>query len=150
MSEYIWRKSNYKIMTGKWGIAILLEAGYQMASLAKNNSQYIKLTDQIYFHSMLLPYPESETLLAEELVFFYNGLRLISKYISTCIPEDSSLIIALRQIQFSDCNIQNEAFTACAIQWASETFQFPMPNITAYFDEGKSSHGMYVYNFSDV
>lgn len=147
MSEYIWAKSNYKTRKGKWRIAILLEAGYQMVSTAENESQYLKLADRIYFHSMLLPYPQSQPLNEKEMTCFCDGLKMVSKYISAFVPEDSSLIIALRQICFSDCDIQNEGFTACAIQWASETFRFPMPNITTYFDEASWK---YIYDFSFV
>ena len=148
--EYIWGKSKYGLFIGKWVIAMSLEAGYQMVSFVEDESQYIRLTDQIYFHSMLLPWPEDQTLLPEELECFYNGLKLASKYISAFIPEDSFLIIALRHIIYSPCHIQNEAFTAAAIQWASETFHFPMPNITVSFDETKSWNGMYVFDFSAV
>ena len=128
-------------------MAILLEAGYQMISSAENESQYLKLADRIYFHPMLLPYPQSQSLNEKELTFFCDGLQRVSKDISAFAPEDSSLIIALRQIYFSDCYIQNEGFTACAIQWASETFRFPMPNITTYFDEASWK---YIYDFSFV
>lgn len=147
MSEYIWTKSNYKTRKGKWGIAILLEAGYQLVSLIENESQYLKLADRIYFYSMLLPYPQSQPMTEKELEYFCDGLRMVNKYISASVPKDSSLIIALREICFSDCYIQNEGFTACAIQWASETFQFPMPNITTYFDEASWRH---IYDFSCV
>lgn len=118
-----------------------------MVSPAENESQYLKLADQIYFHSMLLPYPQSQPLTEKELVYFCDGLRMVSKYISASVPKGFSLIIALREIHFSDCDIQNEGFTACAIQWASETFQFPMPNITTYFDEASWRH---IYDFSSV
>ncbi len=56
MTEYRWKKSNYKLMKGKWKIGILLEAGYQIVSVKDNLEKYIKLTDHIYFQSMLLPY----------------------------------------------------------------------------------------------
>lgn len=147
MSEYIWANSNYKTRKGRWRIAILLEAGYRMVSSAENTNQYLKLADRIYFYSVLLPYPQSQPLTEKELVYFCDGLRMVSKYISASVPEDTSLIIALRKICFSDCDIQNEGFTACAIQWASETFRFPMPNITTYFDEASWRH---IYDFSSV
>lgn len=147
MLEYIWTKSNYKTRKGKWRIAILLEAGYRMASMTDNESRYFELTDQIYFHSMLLPWPQSQPLSEKELAFFCDGLRMVSKYILDSVPEGSTLIIALRQICFSPCDIQNEGLTACAIQWASETFKFPMPNISTYFDEPSWK---YIYDFSSV
>lgn len=37
-----------------------------------------------------------------------------------------------KSILCSDCNIQNDAFAASAIQWASETFGFAMPPIKIY------------------
>lgn len=57
------------------------------------------------------------------------------------------MIIALRSIQFSDCYVQREGFTASAIQWASETFDFPMPIIETHFDRLKSQNGMYIFDF---
>lgn len=146
-NNYIWTNSNYKTRKGKWCIAILLEAGYQMVSSVEKVSQYLKLADRIYFHAMLLPYPQSEPLTDKELTCFCNGLQMVSKYILASVPEDSSLIIALHKICFSDCDIQDEGFTACAIQWASETFRFPMPNIITYFDEARWKH---IYDFSSV
>ncbi len=86
----------------------------------------------------------------EELQYFYNGLKLVNKYISAFIENNFSLLIVLRCIKFSDCNIQNEAFTACSILLASEIFGFPMPNIITYFDSSRSRYGEYVFDFSDV
>lgn len=156
MAEYLWHKSNYKLMKGKWGIAILLEAGYRVVSDIIDENQYIQLTDRIYFQTLLLPYPDSQSLSDTERDCFCDGLKMVSKYIYSFIdiPKDAFLMIALRFIQFDDCNIQNEAFTASAIQWASEMFCFPIPNIKVYFDPAGSVEGMdnggYVFDFLDV
>lgn len=153
MTEKKKKKSNYKLMKGKWKIGILLEAGYQIVSVKDNLEKYIKLTDHIYFQSMLLPYPYSQPLSDAELIYFCDGITMVNKYISLSAMKDTSLSIALRYIQFSECNIQKEAFTASAIQWASEMFQFSMPDINAYFDSTRSIDGMngsYVFDFSGV
>lgn len=153
--QYLWHKSNYKMMKGKWKIGILLEAGYRTASDVTDLGQCIKLAERIYFQSMDLPYPQSQPLSDREQECFCEGLKMISKYIypTISIPENTSLLIALRCIQFSVCDIQEEAFTAAAIQWASEVFQFPMPNIEVYFDPERTEdgwYGKYVYDFSAV
>lgn len=153
MEKYIWKKTNYKLIKASWGIGILLEAGYQIVPAITEPNQYIKITDQIYFlQSLILSYPESETMDIEEINCFCHGLKLASKYISSSIniPENSFLIIAINWIQFSLCNVQNEGFTALAIQWASEMFHFPMPTIDAYFDSLKGYNGMYVFDFRSV
>lgn len=150
IEEYIWKKCNYKLMLGKWKIGIMLEAGYQVLQSAEEREGCTKLTDRIYFQSMLLPYPSSQPLTAEELDDFCRGLKRVSDQIENAFPEDSCLKIALRSIQFSDCDIQNEAFTASAIQWASETFQFPMPDIRVHFDDSKGRNGMYRFDFYGV
>ena len=154
MENYIWRRSNYKLMTGKWKIGILLEAGYRIVPIIekwiKGEKQVIKVTEQIYFSSMLLPYPVSQTMLEEEMEYFCDGLRRVGDMISVLVERDCFIIIGLRQICFSVCDIQNEAFTACAIQWASEIFQFPMPDIRVYFDDSKLRNGQYVFDFSNV
>lgn len=59
--------------------------------------------------------------------YFCDGLKRVEKY--NCFIGKEEIVIGLRQIWFSDCNIQNKVFTACAIQWASEMFQFTMLDI---------------------
>ena len=147
IEEYIWKKCNYKLMLGKWRIAIMLEAGYQILQSAEPKDGCTKLTDRICFQNMLLPYPSSQPLTVEELDYFCRGLKRVSDRIENAFPEASCLMIALRAIQFSDCDIQSEAFTASAIQWASETFQFPLPDIRVHFDDSKGRNGMYGFDF---
>ena len=149
MGEYTWKTSRYTLFKGRWGIAIWLEAGYQMVSDIEDKGRYIELADRIYFHSML-SYPDSPRLTDEELMYFCNGIKMTSKYLYELMRDDSCLIIAVRSIRFSDCDLQIEGFTACAIQWASETFGFPMPVIGAHFDKTKSRYGQYVFDFSAV
>lgn len=124
IEKFIWTKSNYKLMLGKWKIGIILEAGYQLLKSVENKESCVKLTDQIYFQNMLFPYPYSQPLTNEELECFCRGLKLISNQIENLLQKDSSLKIALRVIQFEDCNIQNEAFTASAIQWQVKHLNF--------------------------
>lgn len=145
----IWKKINYKLFKGPWGIPILLEAGYQILPVIENTDEYTKITDKIYFYQSLLPYPDSQSLSPEEKSYFCNGLKLASKYFCEVLQDNFCLII-LRSIQFSLCDIQNEGFTACAIQWASEAFHFPMPNIITYFDRSKPPCGEYIFDFSLV
>ena len=135
-------------MHGKWKIGILLEAGYQVLKAVEDKESCVKLTDQIYFQDMLFPYPYSQSLTNEELDCFCSGLKLISNQIEKLLQKDSYLKIALRNIQFEDCNIQNEAFTASAIQWSSETFKFPMPHISVNFNKSKGLNGIYLFDFS--
>lgn len=143
----IWKKSQYRLYKGRWGISILLEAGYQLLPNIGNATKYMKITDQIYFYPSLLPYPDSDPLISEEQICFCNGLKLISKYLLEFL-QDNFCLITLRYIQFSQCDVQNEGFTACAIQWASETFNFPMPTIDVYFDRSTPPCGKYVFDFS--
>ena len=159
MAEYLWQKSNYKLMKGKWGIAILLEAGYRVVSDMTDLGQYRRLAERIYFQSTTIPYPQpqcSQTMRDSELERFCDGLKMAAKYIYSAIniAEDVFLLINLRYIDFSICNVQEEAFMAAAIQWASEAFHFPMPNIKVYFDPTGSVEGMhnggYVFDFLDV
>ncbi len=149
MGEYIWKNSKYKVFKGQWGIVIWLEAGYQMVSHIEDKSKYIELADGIYFHSML-SYSNSPRLTDEEWLYFYNGIKMISKYLHEFMQDEQYLIIALKNIQFSDCDVQIEGFTACAIQWASDIFGFPMPAIEVYFDKLKAQYGRYVFDFSSV
>lgn len=150
ISKYTWSKTRYALLKGRWGIAIHLEAGYQILSKIEDKSKYIVLTDHIYFQSMFLSNQNSSQLTPDELLYFCNGLKMISKYLYEFLQKDLYLIIALRNIQFSDCYIQIEGFTASAIQWASEAFHFPMPKIETYFDRLKSQYGMYIFDFSAV
>ena len=149
-NQYIWNKSRYTLLKGRWGIAIELEAGYQIIPNIDDKSNYIELANHIYFYSMLAPNQNYCQLTPDELSYFYNGLKMTNKYLYKFLPKDLYLIIALRNIQFSDCYIQIEGFTAAAIQWASETFHFSMPTIEAYFDRQKSRYGMYIFDFSAV
>ncbi len=133
MSEYIWKKSNYK--GGRMGV--LLEAGYQMAS-DRPTDESIKITEKIYFKPMLLPYPKSEWLKDEEIKYFCAGLQLMSQSLSEEVQEGFYLVIGMRSIFFSECDIQIEDFTGSAILWASETFNIPIPDVDVYSDSWKS------------
>ena len=150
MGEYVWTKSKYKFFQSQWGIVIQLEAGWKIVSDIGDKGKYMEVTDCIYFQPVLLPYPDSQNLTDDELQYFCDGLKLISKYLYKLLQEDSYLIISLQSIQFSDCYIQIEGFKASAIQWASETFDFPMPTIEIHFDRLKSQNGMYIFDFSSI
>lgn len=158
MSQCLWHKSNYTMMKGKWKIGILLEAGYREVTYTAELVQYIRLADRICFQSSTIPYPQpqcSQTMVDSELERFCDGLKMIAKYIypAVNIAEGAFLLIDLKYIDFSVCNIQEEAFTAAAIQWASEAFHFPLPHIGVYFEPERTEdgwNGKYVYDFSDV
>lgn len=81
MGEYIWTKSKYKFFQSQWGIVIWLEAGWKIVSDIGDKGKYMEVTDRIYFQPMLLPYPDSQNLTADELQCFCDGLKLISKFI---------------------------------------------------------------------
>lgn len=134
MEKYTWKRINYKLMSGKWKIGIILEAGYKAVNQLKNMDNYIKITPQIYFKNLLLPYPYSQSMKQKEIDAFCKGLLLSSKYINQLFFSNLIIIIVLNNIQFSDCDIQDEAVTAAAIQWASEIFCFAMPYIGTCFD----------------
>ncbi len=153
--DWIWgniygRKVNINFFQSQWGIVIWLEAGWKIVSDTGDKGKYMEVADHIYFQPMLLSYPDSQNLTADELQYFCDGLKLISEYICKLLQEDSCLIIALRCIQFSDCHIQIEGFKASAIQWASETFDFPMPTIETHFDRLRFRNGMYIFDFSSI
>lgn len=149
MCEFIWKKSRYKLFISKWNIAIILEAGYKILSDIEDKDKYIKISENIYFYLSLLPYPDSQTLTMEELECFCKGLKLVNDQIFETI-QGKSCLITLRSIQFSDCNIQDEGFVACAIQWASEIFGFPMPVINVSFDYLEEPYGKYIFDFSHI
>lgn len=147
MEDYIWKSYNYKVLKGKWGISILLEAGYVSLNRNVSKNKIICLENGVYFNSILQPYPESQSLLPQELHCFCNGLKVVAKQILKSTPHLPNVLIALRSIQFSDCNIQDEAFTAAAMEWASEVFQFETPNYQVFFDDSKGTYGRYVFDF---
>lgn len=147
MCECIWKESRYKLFIKRWGIVIIVEAGYQKLPDAENQNNYIRITDHLYFFSDLLPYPDSQQLVAEEQICFCNGLRYVCDQILESL-QNVPCLITLRSAHFLDCDIQDEAFTACAIQWASETFGFPMPEINVWFDSDQPPCGKYVFDFS--
>lgn len=149
MHEFIWKKSSYKCFISKWGIAVVLEAGYKILSDIEAKDKYIKISENIYFYSSLIPYPISNVLTTEELKYFCKGLKLVNKQILEILQGNSCLVV-LRSMEFSDCYIQNDGFTACAIQWASETFGFPMPIINVRFDSLKTPYGKYIFDFSYI
>ena len=149
MCEYIWKESRYKLFIKKWGIVIVVEAGYRILSDAENRDHYIMVAENLYFSLNLLPYPASQQLIAEEQICFCQGLQLVSSQILE-ILQNRPCLVTLRSACFLDCNIQNEAFTACAMQWASEAFAFPMPEIHVRFDSAQPPCGRYVFDFSSV
>ena len=149
MKDFKWKSSNYKQMMGKWKIGIILEAGYKECDNLDDYSNLIKLTEKIYFQNNLLPYPESVQMLQEELEYWYKGIALVSREIEYSKVTTPYLIVTLHYIHYSMCDIQNEAFTASAIQWASEMFGFIMPDIRVFFDSSLNPpYGKYVYGFS--
>lgn len=150
MDDCIWKRYNYKLMNGKLKIAIIMEAGYGSLNSNNLNSEIINLGSKLYFHSELRPYPESQTLLPKELHCFCNGLKIVTKQIVKSYSYFPNMLITLRSIQFSDCDIQEEAFTAAAIEWASEAFQFKVPNYQVSFDSTQGRSGMYLFDFTGV
>lgn len=147
MDDYIWKNHCYKVMKWKWGIAILLEAGYVPLSSHVSGNNLICLENRVYFNSMLKPWPESQPLTPEELHCFCNGLKIVARQILKSTPYVPDILITLRSVQFSDCDIQDEAFTAAAIGWASEVFQFEAPKYQVSFDDSKNK---YVFDFWEV
>lgn len=125
----------------------MLEAGYKV--LPDMEAHDTEISEKIYFHSALLPWPDSQSLTAEELDCFCKGLRLVRNQIQETV-RNRPCLITLRSIRFSDCNIQNDAFTACAIQWASEAFGFPMPVVNVSFDALEVPCGKYIFDFSQA
>lgn len=83
----------------------------------------------------------------EEVLCYCEGLRIVSADILNVV-QNRPCVITLRSIHFLDCDIQNEAFTASAIQWASESFGFVMPEVKVTFDDTKSPFEKYIYDFS--
>lgn len=149
MNDVIWKKSGYNLFISKWEIAIILEAGYRELYERENKNIYIKICENLYFASSCLPYPNSITLNTEELEYFCRGLKIVSSHIIDALQNRPCLII-LNSIIFSDCNIQNDAFTASAIQWASEVFGFTMPAISVWFDNTKKPCGKYIFDFASI
>lgn len=149
MNDVIGKKSWYKLFISKWEIAIILEAEYRELYENENKSVYMKIGENLYFASSCLPYPNSNTLNAEELECFCKGLKLVSAQIIDNM-QSRPCLIKLNSIIFSDCNIQNDAFTASAIQWASEAFGFSMPTINIWFDNTKKPCGKYTFDFSNI
>ena len=158
--ELKWHKTNYKLLTGKWKIGILLEAGYCVVQSLVRGELYIKIARNIYFLPKCIPYPNSQLLSRWELNYFCNGLKLVKEQIIEKQKElagenitDGKLVIILRSVQFSDCNIQDEAFAVTAIQWAAEVFDFMKPEVTVSFDKNCTVGGLkgrYFFDFSTV
>lgn len=149
VEDCIWESHHYKMMKGKWKIAIILEAGYGLFDSTISHHQIVCLEHGLYFRSMLLPYPQSCPLLPQELDCFCNGLKIVSKQILQSAPHLPNILITLRLVQFSDCDIQDEAFTAAAIEWASTAFGFEAPRYQVSFDASKGTNGLYVFDFSE-
>lgn len=147
VEDYIWKSYGYKVFKGKWGIAILVEAGYRSLNSNVSSNKIVCLENGVYFNSILRPYPESQPISPQELHCFCNGLKAVAKQILKSTSHLPNILITLRSVQFSDCDIQDEAFTAVAMEWASEVFQFETPNYQVSFDYSKSTNGMYLFDF---
>ncbi len=153
MSDSIWSKSRYKLFISRWGIVVNLEAGYKILSHTalenemKNKENCIKITDGLYVCFDLAPYPDSQQLTAEEQKFVCDGLRLVGSQILASL-QNRCCLITMRSFQFSDCDIQDETFTASAIQWAGEAFGFPVPEIPVRFEWEQPPCGKYIFDFS--
>lgn len=152
MEDYIWKSYRYKIFIKKWEIIIIFEAGYRMLNENVSTDEIICLGNGVYFNSVLRPYPESQQLLPQdsELCYFCNGLKIVAEQILKSTPNLSNILITLRSVQFLDCNIQDEAFTVAAIEWASEVFQFETPKYQVSFDDSKGANGMYLFDFTGL
>lgn len=147
MNDFIYKKSWYKLFISRWEIAIIVEAGHKELHERHNVTDYIKISDNLYFSFQCLSYPSSNPLNTAELECFCKGQRLVSAQIADAV-QNKPYLIQLRSILFSDCNIQNDAFTASAIQWASEAFGFTMPPIKVWFDDTENPCGRYKFDFA--
>lgn len=150
VEDCAWRNYGYKVGLGKWQIAILIEAGYRSLRDNEPNHEMIYLDHGVYFSNKLLPYPQSQPLLPQEMQFFCHGLKIVAKQISASLPRYPNSVIILRSALFSDCDRQDEAFTAAAIEWAGKTFQFEPPNYQVSFDSSQGEYGRYVFDFPEV
>lgn len=148
MSAFIWKETRYNLFIHKWGIAIILKAGYKILAEMENRQDVIKIAEDLYFYPSLQSWSKSQQLIEEEILCFCEGLKLVCEDILKAV-RNRLCLITLQTIHFSACNIQNEAFTACAIQWASEIFGFPMPEVKVAFDSTEPPYGRYIYDFSN-
>lgn len=141
MKDYRIIPYNYKLMTGKWKIGIILKCGYTFCQNNELTADLIKISNNIYFKDT------SDNLLPKETKLFYEGLTRVKENIGSYIKADNNLIINLFSIYFSDCNIQDEAFTLSAMEWAGKAFGFSIPKIKISFDNLKGYNGMYIFDF---
>ena len=92
MCEYTWSRSRYKLFISRWGIAIILEAGYRILPASENRKDFIKVVENLYASFDLMPYPCSQQLIAEEQILFCNGLKLVSGQILEALQDRCCLL----------------------------------------------------------
>lgn len=58
MSAFIWKESRYNLFIHKWGIAIILKAGYKILAEMENRQDVIKIAEDLYFYPSLQSWPK--------------------------------------------------------------------------------------------
>ncbi|MCI8316230.1 MAG: hypothetical protein HFH74_14575 [Lachnospiraceae bacterium] len=53
MSAFIWKETRYNLFIHKWGIAIILKAGYKILAEMENRQDVIKIAEDLYFYPSL-------------------------------------------------------------------------------------------------
>lgn len=146
---YQWKRIHYNLFISRWGIPIILKAGYRVCDNIECEENLIEITERIYFYKEQLPYPISCTLIEQEINWICRGLRIVREQLEQQVPMKHYIIMAIKYIHYSPCDIQDEAFAAAMMQWCSEMFGFPVPEYKVYFDKdrGRYDNGEYVFEF---
>ncbi len=79
MSAFIWKETRYNLFIHKWGIAIILKAGYKILAEMENRQDVIKIAEDLYFYPSLQSWPKSQQLIEEEILCFCEGLKLCAR-----------------------------------------------------------------------
>ncbi|MBO9702363.1 MAG: hypothetical protein J7604_19285 [Sporocytophaga sp.] len=127
-----------RVMKSTWGISIRLTA--RLIDDESKSSQYF-VTDKIGLSTNSI----GIKLVEEEILMLTSGLRWVSNEIEKRIEPDKFVVIELVKVEFAEADFQSEGLYYGIATWASEHFDFTLPNYEVHFDKRENK-----YKFPDI
>lgn len=123
----------YRVLLTSWGVWIKLEAHGQVGGEEGRRSVYVgsgvSLVDDT----------EGDGLSLIAVTMLRRGLLSISDEISKSV-EGRPVSVVITNVQYNDCDFQNEGLSAAIVLWAVGEFGLPERSIEVTFDRAENRY----------
>ncbi len=116
-----------------WGIWI------QISATIEKNNEGKNISDNLFYENKV----KNRKLTTQEINLLLAGIKWVSPMIIKKIKSPTKII--LEEIELNECDYQSEGLFYAIAFWASETFEFSLPNYEFTYDKEKDR-----YSFSNL